>query len=211
MPSGNTQGDVFLLREEWCVRTVSLATCVRMCREHHYARGGSNTAVFRHGLLRRDDPTRVWGIAWWIPPTRGAAEASWDGDWKQVLALSRLVLVPEAPRNAASFLIAASIDLIRRDGNWRCLITYADEWQGHNGTIYRATNWESLGLVLGDPTYVDQDGRMVARKAGPTSRSRQQMLAHGYREIGRYPKHKFRKIITPYRPEHRTQPPLLVS
>lgn len=31
--------------------------------------------------------------------------------------------------------------------DWPCLVTYADEWQGHNGSIYRADNWDSVGTT----------------------------------------------------------------
>jgi hypothetical protein len=176
---------------------VPLSTCQRIVSEYHYAGGGPNTATFRHGLIRADDPLTVWGVAWWIPPTRSAAEASWDGDWRAVLSLSRLAIVPDAPTNAASFLIAGSIKRIRRDGRWRCLITYADDWQGHTGTIYKATNWEYMGLTTPEPTFVDGAGRMVARKAGPKTRTRAEMEALGYKKVGSYAKHKFRKLIQP--------------
>lgn len=189
-----------LRREDWRVDTVPLVTCQRLVAAHHYAGGGPNTATFRHGLLRVDEPLRVWGVAWWIPPTRTAAEASWDGDWRQVLSLSRLVVVPEAPPNAASFLIGRSIALIRRDGRWRCLVTYADEWQGHTGAIYRATNWEYMGLTQAEPTFVDGKGRMVARKAGPNTRTRTEMKRLGYEEVGRFARHKFRRLISPSEP-----------
>lgn len=190
---------------EWFVDTVPLSTCQRLVRKHHYAGSGPNTATFRHGLMRLDEPTRVWGVAWWIPPTRSAAEATWDGDWRAVLSLSRLVVVPEAPVNAASFLIGRSVRLIRRDARWRCLVTYADEWQGHTGAIYRATNWEYLGTTSAEPTFVDEGGRMVARKAGPNTRTRAQMEALGYRSLGRFPKHKYRKFIQPVsEPRQRT-------
>lgn len=198
-----------LRRDEWMVRDVPLSVCQGLCRDHHYAGGGSNTATFRHGLIRCDDPLSVHGVAWWIPPTRSAAEASWNGPWQQVLSLSRLVIVPEAPSNAASFLIGGSIDLIRRDGRWRCLVTYADEWQGHTGTIYRATNWEYMGPTTPEATFVDADGRMVARKAGPKTRTRSEMAALGYQEVGRFARHKFRRLIRPH--QELTRPTLLAE
>jgi hypothetical protein len=90
------------------------------------------------------------GVAWWMPPTRAAAEANWEGDFREVLSLSRLVIVPDVPKNAASFLIGKSIHLIRKDGRFCCLLTYADTSQGHDGGIYRATNWEYMGLTTPD-------------------------------------------------------------
>lgn len=188
-------------RHEWTVQTVPLRTCQQMVRAWHYAGAGSNTATYRHGLLRADELARCYGVAWWIPPTRSAAEASWEGDWKEVLSLSRLVLDPAVPANGATFLLAASVRLIRAEGRYRCLVTYADTWRGHTGTIYRAANWEYLGLTAKEATFVEETtGRMVARKAGPRTRTRDEMAALGYRNVGSYAKHKYRLILPSSRP-----------
>jgi hypothetical protein len=162
----------------------------------HYAAGGANTATFRHGLFRREDwPLIPVGAAWWIPPTRTAATATFpEGDWKRVLALSRFVLEPAVPKNGASFMLARSTRLIEQNGEWDCLVTYADEWQGHVGTIYKAAGWEYVGLTKPERCYV-RDGVMVARKAGPHTRTHAEMLALGAECVGSFAKHKFRKVI----------------
>ncbi len=177
------------------VENVGLADCAALVAEHHYAAGGSNTATFRHGL-RHVDWIGLLGAAWWIPPTRSAAEARFpEGDWRRVLVLSRLVVVPEVPTNAASFLIGRSVRAIRKSGKWDCLLTYADEWQGHTGTIYRATNWEYLGLTAAESTWVTPEGQMVARKAGPKTRTIAEMESLGYRRVGKFRRHAFRKVF----------------
>lgn len=180
-------------KSEWLVKTVLLATCQEMVKKYHYARTGSNTAVFRHGLFHRllepDGP--CWGIAWWIPPTKSAALANYPDNWRAVLVLSRLVIHPDVPKNAASFLIMQSVRAIRRDRRWEYLLTYADEWQKHSGAIYKATNWTYLGKTAPEVTWLDSDGRMVARKAGPHTRTKAEMEALGHRIIGRYSRHRF--------------------
>lgn len=183
-----------LRKQDWFVTDVPLATCQRLVGDLHYSGGGSNTGTFCHGLMRFDAPMLVRGIAWWLPPTKPAAVASWDGDWKGVLALSRLAIEPDVPANAASFLLSRSVKLIARDGRYRCLITYADEWQGHTGAIYKAANWEYMGLTKPEATFVDGEGRMVARKA-TKSRTRAEMVALGCREVGKFRRHKFRMIL----------------
>lgn len=185
-----------LRRSEWIVDTLDLGQADELVRRLHYAQGGSNTATFRHGLYRREEwPLRVVGVAWWIPPTKTAAHATFpEGDWQRVLALSRFVLDEEVPKNGASFLLARSTKLIERDGEWDCLVTYADEWQGHTGTIYRAAGWEYVGVTKPERVYV-LDGRMVARKAGPFTRTHAEMLALGAECVGAFGKHKFRKVL----------------
>lgn len=184
-----------LRKSEWEVRDVPLSVARDLVARLHYTGGGSNTATFRHGLFRSGDDV-CKGVAWWIPPTKGAAIATFpDRDWRRVLALTRLAIEPEVPSNAASFLIAASVRLIRADGRWEGLVTYADEGQGHSGAIYKATNWEYVGLTAPETRWVDADGRHVSRKAGPRTYKRAEMLERGCTPTGPFRKHKFRKVL----------------
>ena len=173
------------------VRSVPLEVAHSLVSLFHYARGGSNTATYLHGLLPVGSVllTECIGVAWWIPPTRSAAEATYPANWQGVLSLSRLVVVPEAPKNAASFLLGRSMRLIDRR-RWPCLVTYADIAQGHTGAIYRATNWQYIGLTKPEPAFA-VNGRMVARKAGGRTRTRAEMLALGAVPTGSSAKHKF--------------------
>jgi hypothetical protein len=143
-----------------------------------------------HGLFRRGE-WRLYGVAWWIPPTRAAAAASWEGDPDRVLALSRLVIDPNVPRNAATFLLGRSVRLLPT--RWVCLVSYADSWRGHKGGIYRAAGWEYVGMTEPEPIYLIE-GRMVARKAGPRTRTHAEMLALGAECVGSHAKHKYRLI-----------------
>ena len=176
---------------DYTVKTVPLQVCQDMVAAYHYAKKGSNTATFRHGLFHKDDPETCVGIAWWIPPTKSAALANYPENWRAVLVLSRLVVHPGQAQNAASFLIGRSINLIRKDLRWEYLLTYADEWQKHSGAIYRATNWTSLGKTKPEATWVDSEGRMVARKAGPHTHTKAEMESLGYKMIGRYSRWRF--------------------
>jgi hypothetical protein len=184
-----------LKKADYEVKTIPLAVCQQMVAKYHYAKSGSNTAVFRHGLFLKALPEMCLGIAWWIPPTKSAALANYPSNWKAVLVLSRLVVHPDVPQNAASFLIMQSVKLIRQDRRWEYLLTYADEWQKHSGAIYKATNWISLGKTKPEATWIDSDGRMVARKAGPHTRTKSEMLALGHNMIGRYSRHRFGMMI----------------
>ena len=70
------------------------------------------------------------------------------------------------------------------------MVTYADEWRGHTGAIYRADNWSYAGRTKPERTYV-LDGRMIARKAGPKTRTHAEMLALGAKLVGSFAKHKY--------------------
>jgi hypothetical protein len=182
----------FLQAADFEVKAITLETARRLVTENHYARGGSNTATYVHGLYRAGDFMECWclGAAWWIPPTRSSAEATYPANWQGVLSLSRLVCLPGLPVNAASFLLSRAMRQIDRR-RWPCLVTYADTRKGHTGAIYRATGWRHCGLTTPEATYEDASGRQVARKAGGYTRKHAEMLALGYRFVGRHAKHKF--------------------
>lgn len=108
------------------------------------------------------------GAAMWMPPTATAAKALAKrllGDaarHREVLVLSRLVVVPGEPQNAAGILLAASTRAVLRDPRWSLLVTYADQAQGHSGTIYKATNWTIDGETKPQTKWTI-DGRQVSR------------------------------------------------
>lgn len=183
-----------LHKKDWEVRTVPLLVAQELVRKYHYSKGGANTATYRHGLFKKGSDECV-GVAWWIPPTKGAALATWHGPFTEVLALSRLAIAPEVPKNAAVFLMMNSVKLIKKAKRFKCLVTYADDWQGHVGTIYKAGGWEYRGKTAPEATWVKPDGQMVARKAGPKTRTKAEMLALGYIMKGRFSKHKYRYVL----------------
>ncbi len=182
-----------LKKGDWWVEGCSINDARALVISHHYARGASNTATVLHGLFRRAvqsfDDLHPFGCAWWIPPTRTAAEA-WSGaSWEGVLALSRLVISPEVPSNACSFLLSKSARLIDRR-RWHTLISYSDHWRVHAGIIYRAAGWEYAGETGPEATYTI-GGRLIARKAGPSTRTHDEMLAMGCKFEGRFSKSRW--------------------
>lgn len=184
-----------LRRADWEVRPVEISTARRLVERYHYAKGASNTATVLHGLFRKG---AIWeedcvGVAWWIPPTKSAAQATYPARWQGVLALSRLVIAPEVPRNACTFLLSRSVRLIDRS-KWPALVTYADEWRGHTGAIYRAANWTEVAPTAPEATFV-LAGRMVSRKAGGHTRTRSEMAAMGAEMVGRFRRRKFVHVV----------------
>jgi hypothetical protein len=177
-----------LRTEDWEVRSVDIRVARPLVEAFHYARGASNTATYLHGLFKKGELACV-GAAWWIPPTKGAALATYPIRWTGVLSLSRLVIAPDVPKNACTFLLARSRKLID-PVKWPCLVTYADDWRGHTGAIYRADNWRFVGKTKPERTY-QIEGRMVARKAGGKTRTHSEMLALGAVLMGSFAKHKF--------------------
>jgi len=180
-----------LRASEWRVAVIDRETTLPLVRALHYARGGSNAGSAFHGLYRLGDPLRCYGAAWWLRPIVAAARyvARPGEDWRAVLALSRLVVDPEVPRNGASFLLGRAVRLL--PSTWTSLVTYADERMGHTGAIYRACGWEYDGTTAPARAWLDPaTGRMVSvEAAGWTGAA--EMRRRGYVQTKRAVKHRF--------------------
>ena len=194
-----------LRKSDYFVADVGIDRAVGLVAAEHYSAGSANTATVLHGLYRAQSRELV-GVAWWMPPIKAAAVNVYPTNWQGVLALSRLALRTDVPKNGASFLIGRSIRLIReKHPRWECLVTYADEWREHTGAIYLATNWEYLGKTKPERTYVDAAGRMISRKAGPKTRTHAEMIELGCTMIGTYARHRFRLVLGLRRAPHERQ------
>lgn len=178
---------------DWSVRTIPTHGEVqRLVTAWHYSRSVPNTSTYRHGLYRAVVLLHgdAHGAALWIPPTRAAAEALAGERWIGVLSLSRLVVDPALPTNAASFLLGASMRMIDRT-RWPVLVTYADTNQGHTGAIYKATNWTCDGPVPAGDVWVDGAGRQRGRKRGGRTMTVAQMREAGLDRVPQAPKIRF--------------------
>lgn len=180
-----------LAKADWTVRSVHRSQVVPLVKLFHYS-SAPNTATYCHGLLRSDEEilARCWGGAIWIPPTKTAAQRLAGEDWQGVLSLTRLVVDPDAPPNAASFLLGRSMKLLDRR-RWPWLVTYADTSQGHTGAIYQATNWTSEGPVAAGDTWVSEDGVQRGRKRGGRTLTRREMEAAGFTQLPGAPKIRY--------------------
>lgn len=172
---------------DWVVRPIDFDQGYRFIEQHHYAGGASNTAVAVHGLFRYGHG-ELMGVAWWLPPTKPAAQFV-SADWRNVLSLSRFVVADAVPKNAATYVQARSIRLL--PARWSVLLTYADEWRNHTGFIYRLAGWEELGMTRRKPVYMLK-GKLISPKAGPKTRTHKEMLEMGAEVVARSRKYRFR-------------------
>lgn len=180
-----------LIKSEWKVAPLGFATAGALVARFHYAKTASKQSVALHGLFMACDDYCVlpYGVCWWIPLPSAAAAKFFHEDYRNVLALSRMVLTPDAPKNAASFLLSRSIKLLPE--RYHTLATYADSWQGHTGNVYRACNWQYRGISDGKPVWVNPSGEMVSTRRGQRTLTKDEMLAEGYVFKGYHVKHRY--------------------
>lgn len=80
---------------------------------------------------------------------------------QEVATLARLWLTDELPKNAESRVIGAVLRHLRRNTDWKLLLSYADPSAGHIGTIYQATGWLYLGQGGAEGYLELADGQII--------------------------------------------------
>ena len=68
---------------------------------------------------------------------------------EKVIELRRLCCIDDTPKNTESYFIGRSLRLLRTDWRAGLVVSYADTEYGHQGTIYRASNFRELEPVKG--------------------------------------------------------------
>lgn len=67
-----------------------------------------------------------------------------------VIELRRLCCIDDTPKNTESFFIGKTIKLLRKVWNSKgIIVSYADKEYGHEGVIYKASNFKDFGDISG--------------------------------------------------------------
>jgi hypothetical protein len=111
------------------------------------------------------------------------------------LALTRLWLSDELPKNSESRFIAVVLRSLKRHTDLKFLVSYADPAQGHLGTIYQATGWVYTGLSEATPLYDIGDGRHYHSRS----------LSHSFGSHGltHFQRHSIQVRLVPQQAKHR--------
>lgn len=80
-----------------------------------------------------------------------------------VIELRRLCCIDETPKNTESYFIGKMIRWLKKNTNIKVIVSYADKEHGHDGTIYKASNFKYMGfkkgakvIVYGEKQYHDK-------------------------------------------------------
>jgi hypothetical protein len=77
---------------------------------------------------------------------------------KEVLELRRLALLDEVGKNSESRVVGWTLRWLRKNAlGVKIVVSYADPTHGHQGTIYRASNFRYLGLSGKDKGFLDPE------------------------------------------------------
>ena len=121
--------------------------------EHHYSKN-INGVKIKHCFKVTYNNELVGAVLF-----GGMSTTAWkkfsDNEYS-VLELRRLILLDEAGKNSESRVIGYCLRWIKKnDKAIDIVVSYADPYYGHNGTIYKASNFEFIGMSGKDNGYVD--------------------------------------------------------
>ena len=63
--------------------------------------------------------------------------------------LRRLCCIDDTPTNTESFFIGKTLRWLKRNTDYKVIVSFADTAQGHEGIIYKATNFIHKGMTIG--------------------------------------------------------------
>ena len=119
--------------------------------------------------------------------------------YSNVLELDRLCVRPGFnAKNLLSYFLSRVVKLVQKGSpGIMVLVSFADPRFGHDGTVYRASNWEYIGRTAKSYFYLSPDGNEVhkktlydfARRRSITEREYADQA--GYRRVHVPPKLKF--------------------
>ncbi len=141
-------------------------------KKHHYS--GSTRGLhisYCFGLFREGKfglPEMIGAMIYGIPAMPNVGAKYYPKDPDVVLELNRLCCIDDTPTNTESFFIGQTLKWIKQNTSYKVIVSFADTGQGHEGTIYKATNFTYFGMT-GGATQLIADGevyhsRMLSKK-----------------------------------------------
>lgn len=64
-----------------------------------------------------------------------------------VIELRRLCCIDNTPKNTESYFIAKTLKWLKKNTAYKIVVSYADAYHNHQGTIYKASNFNYEGLT----------------------------------------------------------------
>lgn len=131
--------------------------------EHHYAGFGRPAKAVYSAVLDGE----ILASAKFSSPVRQGVAPSFGLSHEQVLELDRMCIHPRRhKRNMASFILSRITKLVAHDFSEVVkLVSFADPRFGHSGVVYKAANWDFVGMTSKSYFYRRQDGIDINKKS----------------------------------------------
>lgn len=125
----------------------------------HYLHNISKNSTI-YGLKLHD---KLIAVCSFSPPIRSETASKQKVDNNEILELSRFCIMPGYhKKNLGSYFISRCIYML--PNHIKVLVSFADTTYGHDGTIYKASNWKFDGVVKPSYWYINQNNWIIHKK-----------------------------------------------
>jgi len=163
--------------------------------KNHYSHGCHNAPSPCYGLFENNN---LIGVCAFACPCSEAVRKSIFGDEHKhkVLELHRLHILDVTPKNTESYFITRCFELLKIDKpHIKAVISFADSTEGHDGIIYKATNFYRVGHTGNAWFYLDKDGRLRHPRQNGQNIDMKTAKEMGWKRVKRYAKNRYVKLI----------------
>ena len=143
-------------------------------KKWHYSQSTRGLHISHCFGLYSDDgpfglPRMIGAMIYGIPAMYGVAERYYQDNPSVVIELNRLCCIDDTPKNTESYFIGKTLNWLKHNTKYRLVLSYSDLAQGHEGIVYKASNFTDLGMTSQDRVLI-VDGeryhsRMITKKS----------------------------------------------
>ena len=172
-------------------------------RKNHYSHGCHNGPSPCYGLF---DNGQLIGVLMFATPCSENVRASVFGpDMKDaVTELHRLHILDVTPKNTESWFISRCLKLLKEDKpQIKAVLSFSDSTEGHEGTIYKATNAYRLGSTGTATFYMDANGRLRHPRQCGVNITKEMAAERGWIPVKRGAKNRYLYILANSKVEKR--------
>lgn len=188
---------------DYDVRRIQSKPAMEYIRANHYSHGCHNGPSPCYGLF---DGERLIGVLMFATPCSENVRASVFGADRKaaVTELHRLHILDVTPKNAESYFIARCLKLLKKDKpEIKAVLSFSDRTEGHEGTIYKATNAYRIGTTGSATFYTDEVGRLRHPRQCGVNISKEMAKEKGWTPVRREAKNRYLYLLPSSKAERR--------
>ena len=148
---------------DYVVRAVERSEVRDFIERHHYSHN-INGLMSSYCFAMYDQADAMVGAMIYGKLGMANAWKKYGNSIDEVMELRRLVLVDDTPKNSESYFIGHTLRWLKTNTEVKTIVSYADPNYGHSGIIYRATNFEHIGMTAPGKVII-WDGKKYHDKA----------------------------------------------
>ena len=163
---------MYMKVSEFTVNTVPHNQIRWFIKKHHYSNSTRGLHIsYCFGLFRESKfgiPELIGAMIYGLPAMPSVSAKYYPDNPDIVLELNRLCCIDDTPTNTESFFIGQTLQWLKQNTEYKVIVSFADTAQGHEGIIYKATNFTYFGMTS-TATQLIADGevyhsRMLSKK-----------------------------------------------